>query len=344
MFEEKTYARRAFNFIKERWIIMTIISSIPNFLLSVWGILGDIEFLSFLYSDSGYMKIRYILVLGAIFLISVVCNGFWRWLTHEEEESNEKLRLVYKETKNMVKRYHSKCHENFSGIIDAGKYKGSVKDALKAIYNDSSRLNPKRKIEHILEYSNMLLSYISGVKSEKISIILMHKTNENSKWEVFLKRNIEYGPKEIAQLFNSKNSGFSKSLEQSPWPVFYIRKSDAQLNNAYMPNAHEIENGVKGSIYCKDLSIYDKEQKMIKGFVLAVSTDDKQLARNNTLGRNVLKETFELIEEMLKPEIDHLYMTDYFDLGGYISEKDKDGFTEILSNFKNKGDRRHLGK
>lgn len=54
-----------------------------------------------------------------------------------------------------------------------------------------------------------------------------------------------------------QKSTFNMALRTQGGKVLYMKKQKAYDNCSYIPSEYEINYGMRGSIYCKNLSIYE---------------------------------------------------------------------------------------
>lgn len=221
-----------------------------------------------------------------------------------------------------------------SGIVEAtanDRYKDLFQ--LSVATNDNpfamkkSRVHPGSAIDKVVKSAGELLCDMFGLdkNSEDLNICLVYKDKKN-KWTTFSNFGSQRSNLDIKELFKDDNpSSFNYVLKYRKEEVFYLDKQKAIDDRKYYRLPNEMNNSIMGSIYCKNLSIYDDKNQIIEGLILSISTKQYSFCNNDDFSIEQCKIAFRYIESMISYEFTKLYLYNHCGLGGwdYVSEKNK---------------------
>lgn len=107
--------------------------------------------------------------------------------------------------------------------------------------------------------------------------------------------------------------------------VFYLNKQKAIDDGKYYRLPNEKNESINGSVYCKNLSIYDNNNEMVEGLLLSINTKQYAFCNNNDFSIEQCKTAFKYIESMISYEFTKFYLYNYCGLGewAYVAKKDK---------------------
>lgn len=277
---------------------------------------------TFLYDANGnltpwtrYAIISFI-ILSLILTIVKHIGDKWNLISDKIEKN------IYNKLLNMEIGLRKQYYDKEKEVVKEKSYEGIFLNTPNGPPSDSpyskknSRLNSAFKIEQIIQRSVIFLSETFGCNENNINISLIYKKNQTSAWEILCKKNLRDNELDIDKLIDDDESMFNVVLELPEKYEFYINKEDAYEDRKYVKSAEEKDNGISGSIYCKNLSIYDSKGTLIKGFVLAIGTKNIAFCDEDVFQINLCKKIFRVIEDNIKREIMNLYITEYLGVGG----------------------------
>lgn len=198
-------------------------------------------------------------------------------------------------------------------IVQEGKYPNYYNLTASPLSEHSSRLNPVTKIDCIFEHATELLAERFGCPKNEISMCLIYKKDKQTEWKVINRKNLSDYQLDLERLMSNSESTFNSVLKTPGNFEFFVDKNDAYNSGKYVKTKSELNRELKGSIYCKNLSIYDDNNNLIKGFALSIGTtfcDD-----SDEFSSNICKKMFKIIEDDIKGELIVFHMIEHIGLG-----------------------------
>lgn len=181
-----------------------------------------------------------------------------------------------------------------------------------------SRVNPMSAIDKIVDSAGELLSAGMGFEknNEYLSICLAYKDKTKNKWMVCSYHGSQISDADIEGLFEeNKPSSFNYVLKNRKEEVFYLNKQKAIYDGKYYRLPNEKNDSINGSVYCKNLSIYDNNNEMVEGLLLSINTKQYAFCNNDDFSVEQCQKTFKYIESMISYEFTKFYLYNYCGLG-----------------------------
>ena len=325
----KTFKEHILSFyrcLKKRWYI-TIFFPIVDMIASFLGIIGknihDYSLFKPLFNGNNELKttpqiiISIILIASIILLLIKTIGDIW---TLKSEELQNK---VFYNLCNLELDIRKQLNDEYCNIIFNKKeycnyYNNTI---VQSIYpapfkNQQSRLNSIKQIEEIIKNSHTFICNRLGIKDpNSLSIILYGKNSSKEKWKSVYNKNPIIKDKSINNLINNKKSVYLSVLESPGSHRFFLNKNNISSQYDNIISKNEKKDGSIGSIYIKDLSIYDYNNKAIKSFILIIETKKVQFCNNDEFSKNLCKRIFVEIESMLTKELVRFCLMEYIGLG-----------------------------
>lgn len=301
--------KRAYLFCRKHWWIPLLITALPSGIPSLLGVMGDIEGLKYLYhtvEGVRYIKPDYAKLFFGCWLFSVFFTIAWHMLSQGEGKEETKRLFVYKKICDTIKQHNKEYSDMIMSIITDNKnaYKKNIAQAEKSLIDTSSRFNPLFRLKKVFSNIRIMLAETCVIDKNNISITLIYKNGENGNWRVLQSENPSPYEEDVAFLMNSRNSTYNAALKTKGGMIFYADKNEGVKNKQYIPNPKERTDKIEGSIFCKNLSVYKKGNKIKHGFVLAVSTRNVKIADpDDEYSLNMCKEILNYAVSLIEPEI-----------------------------------------
>lgn len=300
--------RKIYSYFERKWAIPFVMSTLPGGIPTFLGVVKDIEKFSFFYQEVGEPGVKYIKESWAVFffvcwIFSAIFTFFWYGGSRSESINDNKRGSAYKKVKDTVKMYNKDYYSEFISVIKDKKYSNNVGKAVISINDTSSRLCPVFRLKNNLLHIQDMCAEIFGINKDEISITIIHRPIGETKWEVMQEINASQYEMDIDTLMDIPTSSYRKVLEIKNGTIFYSDKTEAIKNNSYSPNETEINGEIKGSIFCKNISIYSGK-KIKEGFIFSLSTRNKKFARpGDDYSENLCKEILNFAVAFIEPEI-----------------------------------------
>ncbi len=313
----KNKTKKIYLFLRKHWLIPLFITGLPSGIPSILGVLGDIEWLKWLYyTENGvrYLNPDYAKNFFKLWIFSVLFTCLWHWGSHSDGREETKRLCTYKKICEYMKLYNKEYSKTIMSIVDDDKddYKNNIINAQKSLKNTSSRFNPLFRLKSVFSNIRNMISDTCAVDKENISITLIYKQGERGKWHVIQSENPSPYEDDLDFLMKKSESTYNAALKNKGGMIFYADKNEAEKNGQYVPNPKEKSGNLEGSIFCKNLSIYKKGNKIKYGFVLAISTRNVKMADpEDEYSENMCKEILNCAVSLVEPEISMLRLNKY---------------------------------
>lgn len=313
----KNKTKKIYLFLRKNWFIPLFITGLPSGIPSILGVLGDIEWLKWLYYIEGgvrYLNPDYAKVFFVCWAFSVAFTCLWHWGTNSDGREETKRLYTYKKLCEYMKLHSKLYSKTIMSIVNDKKtiYKKKIKNAEESLKNTSSRFNPSFRLEKVFANIRNMISDTCAVEKEKISITLICKQGEKGKWRVLQSENPSPYEDDLDFIMSKDKSTYNAALKIKSGMIFYPDKNEAEKNGQYVPNQKEKSGKLEGSIFCKNLSIYKKNNKIKYGFVLAISTRNVKIADpEDEYSINMCKEILNFAVSMIEPEISIMCLNKY---------------------------------
>lgn len=318
-----------YNWLKKRWYI-TIFFPTIDMIASFLGIIGqniyDYSLFKPLFDDNNELKtapqiIFSIILIASITLLLIKTIGDI-WTLESKEVENK----VFYNLCNLELDIRKQLNDEYCNIIFNKKeycnyYNNTT---VQSIYpapfkNQQSRLNSIKQIEEIIKNSHTFICNRLGIKDpNSLSIILYGKNSSKEKWKSVYNKNFIINDKSINNLINSQKSVFVSVLESPGSHQFFLNKSSIPSQYDNIISNNEKNEGSIGSIYIKDLSVYDYNNKAIKSFILIIETKKVPFCKDDEFSKNLCKRIFVEIESMLTKELVRFCLMEYIGLGDQL--------------------------
>lgn len=301
-------------------VLISSLLPLIGLLANIFGVFGvylkEIEIFSFLYDADGLKPIS-IAIISFIFIIScciLLIQYIGDKFTRKSKQIEEDL---YEKITNMERCIKNDIHDKIKvAIVQEGKYKNYYNFTRSPLSDPSSRLNPVTKIDCIFDHATGLLAERFGCSKSEVSMCLIYKSEKQSKWIIMNRKNLSDSELDLEYLMSHRESTFNSVLKTSGKFEFFTDKNVAYDQGKYVKSSSEFNRQLEGSIYCKNLSIYDDDNNLVKGFALSIGT--KKVAFCDDLDEfssNICKKMFKIIEDYIKGELIVLHAIEYMGLG-----------------------------
>lgn len=309
--------------IKDKWFIGLIVAffEVVAALFDILGIdLSNTFLFDILYKSENDLKlipkiILIVILMGSFIALIIKFIGD-KWFGDSEMLQNR----LFKNILNLEIGIRNQIYEDYLDIIQEGHHFNCYKKLIKSnlpYKNRHSRVNSIRRIEEIIKRTIMFLRDRFGFDEEDwINICLITKNKKKGKWEVLYCKNLTENDVTIEELMSQKESMFNCVLQGPGICEFYLDKLDAYNDHKYILSQNETITRLSGSIYCKNLSIYNNNNEMLEGYVLSIGTKNLPFCQNDVFSINLCKKIFQVVESTIKRELITSYLMDHLGLGG----------------------------
>lgn len=295
--KEKSLARIANDFFCKNWMISTFISIVP----SIVTISTSIMYHQYLGTVSK-------IVLLTMIVATMLFIGFKNYGAKED------IRKVANEDK-----YHITILEEtmYLRAIDA-EYKMELLEngQYEKIFNIDENpykdgpLSPNNYIKQYCQSLATKLTNIFGTRQDDIGISVIYKEmckrgDTNGEWKLLYSSQIGRDL-DFRDIINNHQSTFSAVLD-TPGKVYFKEKVNAQKEGRYISTEIERIDGLKGSIYCANISVVGKDR--ILPIILTITTYDSIICSDEDKNAvDKAQELFKIIGKNISFEV----LRDYF--------------------------------
>lgn len=315
MNNKNSIVRRLYEYFNKHWFLSFIISSIPAIITTLITLFP--ERYQEAVNSCPFLEIVLLILLSisAVFTLSKL------YFSTKESFADRGRLSVYKTLIQSIISFENQNTQELKKLIFQNRYKSSLTYSGKEpspFLNATSRLHPVHKIEIFLKKVIEVLSTVFGIDQNNISVSLIYKPKEKDSWSVISELNIYDDEISLDELMKNPQSSYMQVLSQKGGSLLYIDKKEAISAQKYVPSDHEQDNQICGSIYCKNLSIYDND-KISVGFVLAIATRGMQFGNDDEYSKNLCLEIFRFIESVIQNELCSFCMNKHLGLSKNIS-------------------------
>lgn len=299
MKNKKSLTRILNDFFCKYWFLSTVISSIPSVITATISILFH-----------QYIDFPAKIILLVCSFISIFFIGLKNFGAKEDirKAANEDRfhRLIHEQSlhlKSINANYIIKLLEN-------GKY-SNLFEQVNNPYQEGE-LNPHINIKEYCENLTNLLSGTFDTSKNDIGISIIYKklcdkNDRNEEWELLYSSQLGKDV-DFKDMINSRSSTFSAVIDV-PNSYYFREKANAEKDRRYVRTEIEKQEGLKGSIFCKNISVVG-ENKVLPIIFTVTSYDslickdsdfnavEKAVTLFNVIGNNI---SYELL-------IDYLYV------------------------------------
>lgn len=262
--ENQSLFRRIFNFFLKNWFISSAISIIPLLVSAYIDLWKPIEM-------PFYKKI----ILTIFIFLSVVFIIVKNICTSVDDKKRRNADNYYQSLTQRQMGTTGNIIENITSVISEGKYRNLLSESLDPFCNNRSRVNPCTRMRSFCEDAKNILSrhFDCAEADIGISIYVRNIVDEgnNAVWKFLFQTNVAEKDLNSKIVSESRDSAFNV-VKDEVGTVFFKEKKNAEKERHYIMTEDEKNNGLKGNIYCENISIVDSNEKQLLPLVFCVTT------------------------------------------------------------------------
>lgn len=140
--------------------------------------------------------------------------------------------------------------------------------------NDGSRVNPYTRIRSYCGDAKSILSKHFDAPENDIGISIYVKNiidNPESDWKFLFQTNVSNQDLNARDVVNNRESTFHV-VKDDVGTVYFKEKTNANKEGHYIMTSYERTNGLKGNVYCENISIVDSNNNILLPLVFCVTT------------------------------------------------------------------------
>lgn len=265
----QSWLRKIFNFFLRNWVISSLISVIPILVSAYVDLWKPTQI-------PKNWKIA--LTLGIV--ISVFFTVVKNICTFIDDKKRRYADNYYQSLTQRHMGTTGNIIESIIGVVSEGKYKKLVTKPLDPFCNDSSRVNPCTRIKSFCEdVKNILSKHFDAAENDiGISIYVRNVIDkgENARWKFFFQTNVSKQDLKAKDVSENRGSAFNK-VKDEVGTVYFKEKKNAFDEGHYIMTEDERNNGLKGNIYCENISLVDANRNVLLPLVLCVTTYETRI-------------------------------------------------------------------
>lgn len=266
---EQSWIRKIFNFFLRNWFVSSIISVIPIAVSSYTDLCG-----------TQITKTQHRIILTILIIISIVFTCVKNICTSIDDKKRRNAENYYQSLTQKNIGTTGNIIEDIIGVVSEGKYKNIVSNPLEPFNNNSSRVNPYTRIKSFCEDTKIILSKHFDSPESDIGISIYVRDiidkGDNAEWQLLFQTNVskhDLNAKEVAK----QNGSAFNMVKDNAGTVYFKEKKNAHSDGHYIMTQNEINNGLKGNIYCENISLVDSNNKVLLPLVFCVTTYEARI-------------------------------------------------------------------
>lgn len=146
--------------------------------------------------------------------------------------------------------------------------------------NNSSRVNPCTRIKSFCEDAKNILSKHFDSPEDDIGIsIYVRDTIDkgvNAEWQFLFQTNVSIRDLKAKEVSEQNGSAFNV-VKDNVGTVYFKEKKNAHSEGHYIMTQNEINIGLKGNIYCENISLVDSNNNILLPLVFCVTTYEARI-------------------------------------------------------------------
>ena len=266
---EQSWIRKTFNFFLRNWFVSSIISVVPiavSAYTDLWG--------------TQITKTQFRIILKILITISFAFTCVKNICTSIDDKKRRNAENYYQSLTQKNMGTTGNIIEDIVGVVSEGKYKNIVSKPLAPFGNDSSRVNPCTRIKSFCEDAKNILSKHFDSPEDDIGISIyvrdtIDKGND-AEWQFLFQTNVSKRDLKAKEVSEQNGSAFNM-VKDNVGTVYFKEKKNAHLDGHYIMTQNEINNGLKGNIYCENISLVDFNNNLLLPLVFCVSTYETRI-------------------------------------------------------------------
>ncbi|WBW98095.1 hypothetical protein [Oceanirhabdus sp. W0125-5] len=297
--------KKIYSFFNKHWILTAIIITIPNY----WFIFLQFYGKTFeLIKESGELSylssaVFYILFLISLsFALSKAYEDRYNANSYKSQLYNVKKQL--NSYKFILSSYNSISTKEYSRILSELSLKKSIIELLDTL------IIPTTNLDNIIdELTNVLSNFSKITNKNDIAVSIIVKRPSSEEWVFYHSQNM-YNNISVNNIINSSASSVNQIISGACNTLFYPDKKSALKKGIYLPDLKDKEFDVKGSIFCRNISVSDMNQAIFVPAILCISTYGVQLCENDDeLIKNLfLNQIIPSFEKIIKIQLSYYYI------------------------------------
>lgn len=266
--EKQSVFRKIFNFFLQNWVVSSIISVIPiliSMVIDLW--LPDV------------MTAKWKIGLTIVLMVSVCFTVIKNICTSIDDKKRRNADNYYQSLTQRNVGTTGNIIEGIIEVVSKGEYKNIVPKPLAPFNNDGSRVNPYTRIRSYCGDAKSILSKHFDAAENDIGISIYVKNiidNPESDWKFLYQTNVSNQDLNAGDVVNNRESTF-QVVKDDVGTVYFREKRNANKEGHYIMTSYERSNGLKGNVYCENISIVDSNNNILLPLVFCVTTYNSRI-------------------------------------------------------------------
>lgn len=259
--------RTIFNFFLRNWIVSSIISVVPIVISAV------IDLWLPQVLPIGWRACLTILLLISIFftIVKNIC-------TSVDAKKRANADTYYQSLTQTNMGTTGTIIERTIEVVSREEYKNIVLNPLDPFNNDGSRVNPFTRIGLFCSDAKTILSRHFDAPENDIGISIYVKNiidEKDANWKFLYQTNVS---KDLNARDVSDNPESTFNIVKDQVGTNYFKeKKNAYTERHYIPTENERRNGIRGNIYCENISIVDSNNNVLLPLIFCVTTYESRI-------------------------------------------------------------------
>lgn len=298
--KKESKKRTIYNFFLKNWLVSTIISVVPLAItayIAIWIPAGGSLVLQILFT--------------ALILVSILFTTLKFYFGKVDDEKRQNADKYYQAITERFTGIISDMTETIMDTICSDKYKGIVSDPIEPFSNDRSSLNPYRMIDTYCKELKTVLPIFFDAESLDIGLSIYVKKQE---WDFLYQSQVSQRDLAARKVSESEDSTFSV-VKDSPGMAVFKEKKALYEDHKYIPTKDEENNGINGTIYCKNISLVNRQGVAILPLVICVTTYQTPICDvSDVFAKDKAKKLLDKVADEIQYEIANLALYQHIGL------------------------------